>query len=191
VRDGVCNKHGQTFGVPKLLISDGSQFTTSAAENPTLIIVTLAIRQSDYIADQMKRRISRKQWLAKRSKRPKRPAGTAARRFLLQCQELSMCRIYAQTDPILYECRARSVRKSGVTTTIRLENRFWQTLCRLAADNDMTTNRLIAKSHEELTQHLGETTNFCVVRARHLSSISRAESECIDGFSQPCGSGDG
>jgi choline dehydrogenase-like flavoprotein len=54
--DGVCNKHGQTFDIPNLFISDGSQFTTSAAENPTLTIVTLAIRQSDYIADQMKRR---------------------------------------------------------------------------------------------------------------------------------------
>ena len=71
-----------------------------------------------------------------------------------------MCRIYAQTDPILYECRARSVRISGVTTTIRLENLFWQTLSELAADNDMTTNQLIAKLHEEVTQHLGETTNF-------------------------------
>ncbi|HMC48344.1 MULTISPECIES: ribbon-helix-helix domain-containing protein [Burkholderiaceae] len=71
-----------------------------------------------------------------------------------------MCRIYAQTDPILYECRARSVRISGVTTTIRLENLFWQTLSELAADNDMTTNQLIAKLHEEITQHLGETTNF-------------------------------
>ena len=35
-------------------VSDGSQFTTGGAENPTLTIVTLAIRQADYIADQMK-----------------------------------------------------------------------------------------------------------------------------------------
>jgi choline dehydrogenase-like flavoprotein len=55
-RDGVCNKYGQTFDVKNLFISDGSQFTTGAAENPTLTIVTLAIRQSDYIADQMRRR---------------------------------------------------------------------------------------------------------------------------------------
>jgi choline dehydrogenase-like flavoprotein len=34
-------------------VSDGSQFTTGAAENPTLTIVTLAIRQADYIAEQM------------------------------------------------------------------------------------------------------------------------------------------
>ena len=55
--DGVCNKWGQTPGqthdIENLFISDGSQFTTSTAENPTLTIVALAIRQADYIADQM------------------------------------------------------------------------------------------------------------------------------------------
>ena len=51
--DGVCNKHGQTHDIDNLFISDGSQFTTGAAENPTLTIVTLAIRQADYIAGQM------------------------------------------------------------------------------------------------------------------------------------------
>jgi choline dehydrogenase-like flavoprotein len=52
-RDGVVNKHGQTHDIANLFISDGSQFTTGAAENPTLTIVALAIRQADYIADQM------------------------------------------------------------------------------------------------------------------------------------------
>ena len=51
--DGVCNKWGQTHDIENLFISDGSQFTTSTAENPTLTIVALAIRQADYIADQM------------------------------------------------------------------------------------------------------------------------------------------
>lgn len=36
-----------------LFVSDGSQFTTSAAKNPTLTIVALAIRQADYIAKEM------------------------------------------------------------------------------------------------------------------------------------------
>ncbi len=53
-RDGVCNKFGQTHDIANLFISDGSQFTTGGAENPTLTIVALAIRQSRYIADQMK-----------------------------------------------------------------------------------------------------------------------------------------
>jgi choline dehydrogenase-like flavoprotein len=51
--DGVCNKFGQTHDVKNLFVSDGSQFTTGGAENPTLTIVTLAIRQADYIGEQM------------------------------------------------------------------------------------------------------------------------------------------
>jgi choline dehydrogenase-like flavoprotein len=54
--DGVCNKWGQTHEIQNLFISDGSQFSTSAAPNPTLTIVALAIRQADYIADQMAKR---------------------------------------------------------------------------------------------------------------------------------------
>ena len=53
--DGVCNKFGQTHDIPNLFISDGSQFTTGAAENPTLTIVALAIRQAEYLADQLRR----------------------------------------------------------------------------------------------------------------------------------------
>ncbi|PWC41905.1 GMC family oxidoreductase [Azospirillum sp. TSO22-1] len=52
-RDGVVNKWGQTHDVKNLFISDGSQFTTGGAENPTLTIVALAIRQAEYIADQL------------------------------------------------------------------------------------------------------------------------------------------
>ncbi len=52
-RDGVVNKWGQTHDIANLFVSDGSQFTTGAAENPTLTIVALAIRQADYIAEQM------------------------------------------------------------------------------------------------------------------------------------------
>ena len=52
-RDGVCNKWGQTHDIENLFISDGSQFTTGAAENPTLTIVALAIRQADHLASEL------------------------------------------------------------------------------------------------------------------------------------------
>jgi choline dehydrogenase-like flavoprotein len=55
-RDGVVNKWGQTHEVANLFVSDGSQFTTGAACNPTLTIVALALRQADYISDQMGKR---------------------------------------------------------------------------------------------------------------------------------------
>ena len=51
--DGVVNKWGQTHDIKNLFVSDGSQFTTGAAENPTLTIVALALRQADYIEEQM------------------------------------------------------------------------------------------------------------------------------------------
>jgi choline dehydrogenase-like flavoprotein len=53
--DGVVNKWGQTHDIPNLFISDGSVFTTGAAENPTLTIVALALRQADHIAAEMGR----------------------------------------------------------------------------------------------------------------------------------------
>jgi len=51
--DGVVNSHGQAHDIKNLFVSDGSQFTTGGSENPTLTIVSLAIRQAEYIADQM------------------------------------------------------------------------------------------------------------------------------------------
>ena len=56
-RDGVVNKHGQSHDIKNLFVSDGSQFTTGATENPTLTIVALATRQAEYIADQMAKNI--------------------------------------------------------------------------------------------------------------------------------------
>jgi choline dehydrogenase-like flavoprotein len=51
--DRVCNGFGQSHDIANLFISDSSQFTAGVAENPTLTIVTLAIRQADYIAEPM------------------------------------------------------------------------------------------------------------------------------------------
>ncbi|MDY8107827.1 GMC family oxidoreductase [Fulvimarina sp. 2208YS6-2-32] len=53
--DGVVNRYGQSHDIPNLFVSDGSQFTTGAAENPTLTIVSLALRQADHIAGRMGR----------------------------------------------------------------------------------------------------------------------------------------
>ena len=54
-RDGVVNKWGRTHDIENLFVSDGSQFTTGAAENPTLTIVALAIRQAEHIAGELSR----------------------------------------------------------------------------------------------------------------------------------------
>jgi len=54
-RDGVVNRFGQSHDVKNLFVSDGSQFASSGGENPTLTIVALALRQSEYIEEQMKK----------------------------------------------------------------------------------------------------------------------------------------
>jgi choline dehydrogenase-like flavoprotein len=54
-RDGVVDKNGKAHDMPNLFVSDGSQFTSGAAENPTLTIVALAIRQAEHIAAEMSR----------------------------------------------------------------------------------------------------------------------------------------
>ncbi len=51
--DGVVNKWGQAHDIGNLFVSDGSVFTTGAAENPTLTIVSLALRQAHHIKDRM------------------------------------------------------------------------------------------------------------------------------------------
>ena len=55
-QDGVVNKFGQTHDIKNLFVSDGSQFTSSAACNPTLTIVAFAVRQADHIAGAMQRK---------------------------------------------------------------------------------------------------------------------------------------
>lgn len=52
--DGVVNQWGQTHDIDNLYISDGSQFTTGGAENPTLTIVALAIRQAEHLAERVR-----------------------------------------------------------------------------------------------------------------------------------------
>jgi len=51
--DGVVDGHGRAHEVPNLFVSDGSQFASGGACNPTLTIVALAIRQAEFMAKQM------------------------------------------------------------------------------------------------------------------------------------------
>jgi len=54
--DGITNRWGQVHDISNLFVSDGSVFSSSAAANPTLTIVALAIRQADHIAERMSRK---------------------------------------------------------------------------------------------------------------------------------------
>lgn len=71
-----------------------------------------------------------------------------------------MCEFYVCADPILYESRTRTVRIRGVSTSIRMENFAWDVLARMAREEGMTTNALIACFHGEILQSRGDVQNF-------------------------------
>jgi choline dehydrogenase-like flavoprotein len=54
-RNSVLNSFGQAHEVRNLFVTDGSCFTTSSEKNPTLTIMALSLRASEYITQQRRR----------------------------------------------------------------------------------------------------------------------------------------
>ncbi|WP_432738511.1 ribbon-helix-helix domain-containing protein [Maridesulfovibrio sp. FT414] len=71
-----------------------------------------------------------------------------------------MCEIYSSTPPSEYEQITRSVRISGVVTSIRLERRFWRILDELAAEEKTSTGKFISTLYNEAYNLNGEISNF-------------------------------
>ncbi len=93
-----------------------------------------------------------------------------------------MCKVYAAADPILYESRTRSVRIHGVLTTIKVENLFWQVLTEMATQQQTTTNGLIVKLHDEVTEYRESVGNFAsFLRVCCLRYMSLQAGRQLDG----------
>ncbi len=71
-----------------------------------------------------------------------------------------MCKIFISADPELYRCRSRSLRLSGVATSIRLENLFWQVLEEIGARDGLSVGQLITRLYDELAEADGDCANF-------------------------------
>lgn len=71
-----------------------------------------------------------------------------------------MCKIFISADPELYRCRSRSLRLSGVATSIRLENQFWQVLEEIGRRDGLSIAQLISRLYDELADSGGDCTNF-------------------------------
>jgi predicted DNA-binding ribbon-helix-helix protein len=71
-----------------------------------------------------------------------------------------MCRIFISADPELYRCRSRSLRLSGVATSIRLENLFWQVLEEIGERDGLSVGQLITRLYDELAEAGGDCANF-------------------------------
>jgi choline dehydrogenase-like flavoprotein len=51
----VLNQFNQTHDIKNLFVVDGSAFVSGGSQNPTLTISALAMRASEYLAEQMRR----------------------------------------------------------------------------------------------------------------------------------------
>jgi len=86
-----------------------------------------------------------------------------------------MCRVYADQDPGLYASTSRSLRLRGYSTSIRLENVFWEVLDRLSAEEGMSLPDFIATLHDEMALRGDTPQNF----------TSALRSACVIYLSRP------
>lgn len=71
-----------------------------------------------------------------------------------------MCQVFAGQDPDRYACTTRRLRLNGQSTSIRLENAYWEKLDEIAARDGMTTPTFISTLHSEVLEIRGEPSNF-------------------------------
>ena len=89
-----------------------------------------------------------------------------------------MCEIFASQDPERYACTTRRLRLNGQSTSIRLENAFWEVIDRIAESEGTTAPVFISKLHSEVIERRGETMNFTsLLRCACLRFIEPAREE--------------
>ena len=71
-----------------------------------------------------------------------------------------MCQIFSGHQAERYTCATRRLRLNGQSTSIRLENAFWDILDEIARRDGMSTPRFISKLHSEVLEQHGEPANF-------------------------------
>jgi len=53
-KTSVLNKWNQSHDIKNLFVVDGSSFVTAGSQNPTMTILSLSMRASEYLAGQMR-----------------------------------------------------------------------------------------------------------------------------------------
>ncbi|WP_334174793.1 ribbon-helix-helix domain-containing protein [Pseudoxanthobacter sp.] len=87
-----------------------------------------------------------------------------------------MCRLFVGADPALWHTRTRSMRLSGVSTSLRLEDFYWTVLEEIAGRDGLSVGQLVSRLHDELA-FAGGVDNFasflrvCCGRYLHLQAV--------------------
>jgi predicted DNA-binding ribbon-helix-helix protein len=101
-------------------------------------------------------------------------------------EENIMCQVFAGQDPARYASRTRRLRLNGQSTSIRLENAFWDILDQIAEADNVSTPAFISKLHSEVLETRGEPVNFTSL-LRTACLIFVAQSEGADHRDQSVG----
>lgn len=91
-----------------------------------------------------------------------------------------MCQMFAGQRRVNYEYQSRSIRLNGLSTSVRLEQKFWEILDQMAKEEDESTPQFISALHSEVLQLHGEAQNFtsllrctCLIyQQKRLESVS-------------------
>ncbi|EPX83558.1 ribbon-helix-helix domain-containing protein [Salipiger mucosus] len=86
-----------------------------------------------------------------------------------------MCQVFAGQDPARYASTTRRLRLNGQSTSIRLENAFWDTLDEIARNQGMSTPHFLSTLHSEVLELRGEPENFTsLLRTTCLIHLGRS-----------------
>ena len=87
-----------------------------------------------------------------------------------------MCQVYAGQNRSRYQLTTRRLRINGQSTSIRLENAFWDTLDEIAESEGVSTPTFLSKLQSEVLEMQGEPDNFtsllrttCLIYAREAA----------------------
>lgn len=87
-----------------------------------------------------------------------------------------MCQIFAGQDPNRYESQTRRLRLNGQSTSIRLENSFWEIIDELAEKEGVSSPVFISTLHSEVLELRGEVPNFTsLLRCACLIHMDQSE----------------
>ena len=90
-----------------------------------------------------------------------------------------MCHVFADQDPHRYASQTRRLRLNGQSTSIRLENAFWDVIDQIAERDGVTVPMFVSKLHAEVLELRGEPENFtsllrcACLKFMETSTISR------------------
>lgn len=68
--------------------------------------------------------------------------------------------MFAGQNPENYQCTTNSIRLNGQSTSIRLENLFWELLKEMALIEKRSVPQFISMLHLEIIKSQGEIENF-------------------------------